>query len=58
MKLENPVQVHTIETVAVVIAPTPAGGEQTCASLVIATGGLSIPKRSVQLVLVMRLPNN
>lgn len=44
VKLENPVQVHTIETVAGGYRLNTSWGEQTCASLVIATGGLSIPK--------------
>ncbi|WP_347887867.1 NAD(P)/FAD-dependent oxidoreductase [Nitrosomonas europaea] len=44
VKLENPVQVHTIETVAGGYRLETSRGEQICASLVIATGGLSIPK--------------
>lgn len=44
VKLENPVQVHAIETVAGGYRLRTSQGEQICASLVIATGGLSIPK--------------
>lgn len=44
VKLENPVQVHAIETVADGYRLRTSQGERTCASLVIATGGLSIPK--------------
>lgn len=44
VKLANPVQVHAIETIAGGYQLNTSQGEQTCASLVIATGGLSIPK--------------
>lgn len=44
VKLETPVQVSTIETIAGGYRLNTSQGEQTCASLVIATGGLSIPK--------------
>ncbi len=44
VKLETPVQVHSIEAVADGYRVNTSQGEQTCVSLVIATGGLSIPK--------------
>ena len=44
VKLANPVQVHAIEAIAGGYQLNTSQGEQTCASLVIATGGLSIPK--------------
>jgi len=44
VKLETPVQVRTIEPVVGGYRLNTSQGEQTCASLVIATGGLSIPK--------------
>lgn len=44
VKLANPVQVHAIETIADGYRLNTSQGEQICASLVIATGGLSIPK--------------
>ncbi|KXK35508.1 NAD(P)/FAD-dependent oxidoreductase [Nitrosomonas europaea] len=44
VKLENPVQVSTIETIAGGYRLNTSQGERTCTSLVIATGGLSIPK--------------
>jgi len=44
VRLANPVQVHAIEIIAGGYRLNTSQGEQTCASLVIATGGLSIPK--------------
>ncbi len=44
VKLANPVQVHAIETITGGYRLNTSQGEQTCAALVIATGGLSIPK--------------
>lgn len=44
VKLETGVQVHTIATVAGGYQLQTSLGERSCASLVIATGGLSIPK--------------
>lgn len=44
VKLANPVQVHAIEAIADGYRLNTSQSEQICASLVIATGGLSIPK--------------
>lgn len=44
VKLETGVQIHAIEAIADGYRLQTSLGEQSCASLVIATGGLSIPK--------------